>query len=320
MRALLTGVTGNLGFEICKILLERKHTPVLLVRSNPKDAIKEKIEELYKTHGSVPVYAFVDLEKEVPQFNQEIDVIIHSAGVVHFLNAGESNTKMAANITNLAESRKIPLYYVSTAYLYKPNGEPFNNQYEIDKQKAKEIVSSSSTNFAIISPSIIIGNSKTGEIMNFSGYYTILGSILKAISKSESVVRFPKFSGFVNVVPADFVAETIVDVLESGKFGDFYATNPTYTTFEKIIGKSLEIVGLRQRFEFLDISIEEYRAMELSDAEKKLLTIAEHFIPYWIIQYKFPDSITKNSFSGQEDLEIMIPYFLRKVNEGQMEK
>ncbi len=322
MNILLTGATGNLGYELCRALLKRKYKIFLTIREGVNNDILEKIKKLNDNENIPLNLVYCDLEKEELQSTPgvKIDYIIHSAGIVRLLEAGESNENMAKNVRAYAEKNTTPVCHISTAYIYKGDNSDFNNQYEKDKRNAELVFENVSFPVSTVAPSIIIGNSETGEIINFTGYYMVLGSILKVMAKSEKTIRFPKFEGLVNVIPADYVAEAVIRIVEEHSTGYFFAINPHYTSFEKIIGKSLEELGFREKIEFLDCSLEEYTAMDLATAEEKLLAYTRYFMPYWTIDYTFPESIIPHAFDDQKSIQIMTNYYKQHFNAERLEK
>jgi len=308
MKVILTGITGNLGHEVALKLKEKGIEIIPMIRSD-RNSFFEHNQEFKEV-------ILTDLvNNPTIEFSGKADCIVHCAGIVHFLKTEKQNEVMARNIVNFAERYNIPIYYVSTAYLYKPNKEAFNNEYEIDKNNAKKVIGNAIVPYTIINPSIIIGNSKTGEIQNLSGYYTVLSVIVKAIKTSESMVRLPKYNGLVNIIPVDQVAESITKLVLDGKIGEFFTVNPIYTSFEKIIGKSLEELGMRDRIQFLDCSLDQYEQMELTPGEEKLLNISRIFIPYWTVSYKFPNTIIEKGFDDQKDIKIMTDFYTKFHNE-----
>lgn len=320
MRILLTGATGNLGSELCSLFLEKNHSLVLTVRSiGDKDKLI-KIENVHKKYGLVPEYIECDLTKDsIPlDASAGINYVVHASGVVRFKDAQDNNEQMARIVAEFVTKFSLPVCYVSTAYLYKKEGEPFNNQYEIDKRNAEIIFQKLSTPVAIVAPSIIVGNSISGQISNFSGYYTVIKAIVRAMQESEKVFRFPRFNnGKVNIVPVDYVAKAILDVVENKKIGYYFAINPSYTSFDDVVEKSLSEIGIQERIDFLDCSLEEYQKMELRVPEQQFLSLALHFIPYWNLQYVFPSTVITKSFY---DVSTLVKPLTQYFHETKLEK
>ncbi|MAF13460.1 MAG: hypothetical protein CMI53_01005 [Parcubacteria group bacterium] len=212
MNIILTGVTGNLGAEIGRKLLSKNYGVVPVLSSQESLG---KLKTSFNNLSSFKEVVFCDLVKDpLPSFViKNASAIIHCAGIVHFHDAKDSNQRMMMNLIKHINNSDIQLSYASTAYLYKPNQEPFSNQYEEDKSKAEEILINSKVSSTIFRPSILTGHSRTGEIINFSGFYLALGAFIKALNSTNDVVRFPKLSGYVNLVPVDIAANVMVIVI-----------------------------------------------------------------------------------------------------------
>ena len=112
MNVLLTGITGNLGFEIADSLSKREVKVLPVVRD---------ISSLERLGLSVEKAIEADLTAEdVKIDSSKVDFIIHCAGDVHFENCGDSNSKMMKSMIKVAkELGGVPIYYVSTAFLWR---------------------------------------------------------------------------------------------------------------------------------------------------------------------------------------------------------
>src|SRR3989338_2243719 len=140
MKTLLTGITGNLGYEIASDLARRGFVVVPIVRPS-RESISDFEEVVYSDLTGAD-----DIE-----FDGTADCIVHCAGIVHFRNAGNANEQMMLKVVSLAQRLKIPLYFISTAFVYRPVGEndAFNNSYEKDKWQAEQILIKSGVPHAI---------------------------------------------------------------------------------------------------------------------------------------------------------------------------
>jgi len=216
--------------------------------------------------------------------------------VVHFKKAGSSNEQIMKNLVAFVKNTSTPIYYVSTAYLYKPNNEPLFNQYEEDKQKAENVLISSSLPYTILRPSIVTGNSETGSIIHFSGYYLTVPAFVGALKKADRI-RFPNIQNTVNIIPVDWVARSIVDAVKDKKKETLYITNPNPPTFSNLLKDTLKYFLLYQKIELVDCTFEEYRNLDLTPVEKELLNFCDPFIPYLTTNYDFPDSVCASTLN-----------------------
>jgi nucleoside-diphosphate-sugar epimerase len=290
MRIILTGITGNIGYEVARMLLREGHEVIPVLRSD-----LEKLKALSKDFSHISNYIHADLEHEVPTYSLSlVDCIVHCAGVVHFKKAGNSNELMMKNIVAWARTTSAPIYYVSTAYIYKPHHEPFFNQYESDKNSAELVLAHSLHPHTILRPSIVTGTSDTGHIIHFSGYYLAVPAFVQALKKGNNV-RFPRIQNTVNIIPVDWVARAIIESIQTNKRGTYYITNTHPPTFAILLNETLQFFSCADGIELVDVSFEEYRRLDLTPEEKNLLRVCEPFIPYLTTSYDFPGSLTSST-------------------------
>lgn len=260
MQVLLTGANGFLGARLAKDLLNEGHGVFLLVRNAKKldrflkemdnERLTSKINIL---EGDITSEHF-GLEKEVLRgLNGQIDAIIHMAALlsfdesdreyIHHVNVG--GTRNTLNFSKEINCKKF--LYVSTAYtvgtetegteeLYSLNRE-FVNQYEKTKCEAEHLVQSYSDSFSvsILRPSIIIGDSVTGEAETNFGMYGVIKSllVLKRRMKRNSKLQDQTYRIVMdkdvasNIVPVDYVSTVLQAALLYSKNKDiFNIVNP----------------------------------------------------------------------------------------------
>ncbi|MSU54480.1 MAG: NAD-dependent epimerase/dehydratase family protein [Candidatus Staskawiczbacteria bacterium] len=319
MKVLLTGITGNLGHELALDLMRRGIDIIPII----KPGIKDNASSPFPLESQEVVYSDL-INHDHIEFAGKADCIIHCAGIVHFKNAGNSNEKMLLNIIDLAKRLKIPIYFVSTAFVYKAPGinNDFNNAYEKDKWQSEQVLVNSGVPHGIFRPAIMVGNSKTGEIQNFSGYYMVAQAFVEAIKSSvnEGVkLRFPRLSGKTNIVTVDQVAQCMGDIVQSGRLESLFLTNPNPPLFDWILEETLRFFGADQDIEFVNCSFEEFGKLKLTAIEEKLYQYGKHFNPYWSVDYDFPESIFKKNLIDSDYLKRTLEYFTnrQKLNNEQ---
>jgi nucleoside-diphosphate-sugar epimerase len=313
MKVILTGITGNLGYEIALDLLERGFDIVPVVRS------EKKLKFLELPYNFKEVIYNDLLSPEKIQFNGNADCIIHCAGIVHFLNSGQANEKMMMKVIDLARFLKTPLYFISTAFVYKPNNEyrNFNNSYEKDKWQSEQILIKAGIPYGIFRPSILVGNSRTGKIQNFSGHYFVVQAFLSAINNSAKMglkFRFPRLLGKDNLVTIDQVAKGIGQAVTEGRREILFLTNPSPPTFDLVFTKTLEYFKLGNQVEFLNCSFKEFGDLKLTDEEKKFYQLGLHFSPYWSLDYDFPNSLCVENLISEKYIIKILDYFSHAKN------
>lgn len=309
MKVLLTGITGNLGYEVALDLSRRGIEVIPIVRPG-------KRESLLTSPVRFPSVVENDLAcGETLVFRGTADCIVHCAGVVNFRNAGNANETMMRNVIDLAEAQKIPLYFVSTAFVYRPPGSrpDFNNSYEEDKYRAEQVLAASGVPHAIFRPSVLTGNSRTGSIQNFSGYYSLVRAFLFAVRDSalrNRTLRFPRMIGTSDMVPVDQAAEHIGQIVQEGKqLGILYVTNPAPPKSEWVLDETMNFYGVRDGVTVVDVSVEEYGKLDLTEEETKLYRFISHFSPYWSMKYDFPYSVCTDNLITKEYISVALGYF-----------
>lgn len=314
MKALLTGITGNLGCELAYDLLDRGFDVVPIIRP-------EKIQEVRGFSDDVKEFVLNNLTGDDPiEFTGAVDFIVHCAGVVHFRNAGNANEKMMVKIVDLARKLQRPIYFISTAFVYRSPGnssEGLHNDYERDKDRAEQILIQSGVPYTIFRPSILVGSNKTGEIKNFSGYYLVIEAFVsasKSLATDGPKIRFPKLPGRADMITVDQAAKSIGQYMSKADGEILFVTNPKSPSADDVLCQSLEILGVGHYFEFLECSFEEFGKLNLTNTERKLYQFGQHFNPYWSLAYDFPNTICLDNLIDREYLEKAIKYFCRSKN------
>ncbi len=305
MNVLLTGITGNLGFEIASSLYKKGVNILPVVRN------RESLDVL----GLDLKHAIeADLTKEIPNIElSRIDCIVHSAGNVHFEKSGDSNSKMMQSVIQIAEAHKVPVYYVSTAFLWREPGsiERLRNTYEMDKAESERILQDSGVPHTIFRPSVLVGNSESGKLINWSGYYLLVAKFLEAAEVAGgSKIRFPILTGSSNMVPVNQAAEIISETVINSTLGKLvYVTNPEPPQAQWVLDVTLEFFGIRDRFVFLDIDFSEYEKLGKTQAEEILYLSGKHFSPYWSLPYNFPKSALDKNLISEEYIKKTLKSF-----------
>jgi len=312
MKVLLTGITGNLGFEIAHSLKQREVEVVPVARN---------ISSLEKLNLPADNTIETDLVEGLVKINSnDIDCIVHSAGNIHFEKSGDSNSKMMRSVIKIAENLDVPIYCVSTAFLWRESGsaERFRNAYETDKAESERILQDSGIAHSIFRPSVLVGHSESGHIINWSGYYLLVAKFLEAVRVSgDSKIRFPRLTGTSNMVPADQAAGAISETVISNTLGQLiYVTNPEPPEAQWVLDETLEFFGVRNKFEFLDIEFSEYESLDKTEGEKILYVSGEHFGSYWSLPYNFPKSALDENLITKEYIKKALHSFQSSNNIG----
>ncbi len=244
----LTGFPGFLGTALIPKILKRsaKSTKLYcLVQSKFAELAEKRRQELLETN-SLPPSKIVLVEGDLTDKNLGLESpeswMKQVTEIYHIAAAYDMSVPRATGLrVNLDGTRNLlrfsencpklkRLFYVSTCYVsgrYKGAfrecdldvGQKFNNHYEETKFLAEvdiDIARKNGLPVTVYRPSIVVGDSKTGVTQKFDGPYYAF----RWISRQSSVAIIP-VSGNphrikVNIVPSDFVIDSI-DYLSSMK-------------------------------------------------------------------------------------------------------
>lgn len=246
-RLLLTGATGFLGMELLVRVLEQTDREVIaLVRAPDDGAATERLEgvlalllppDAQPAPGRVRAVA-ADLEQPGFGLSREtadalvadVETVVHCAASVQFaLPVDEARRINVAGTREILElAARAPhleqLVHVSTAYVAgERDGRVFEhegdvgqvprNTYEQTKLEAEALVEASGLPAAILRPSIVVGDRRTGWTPAFNVIYWPLQAFARGVL--PSVAADPL--GRVDVVPVDAVADSLLEL--SGRRG-----------------------------------------------------------------------------------------------------
>ncbi|HEY6004260.1 MAG TPA: SDR family oxidoreductase [Anaeromyxobacter sp.] len=237
----VTGYPGFIGKRLVRRLagdLRGRDRLVLLVQPKNAHAAREDLAAVGSARAEV---VEGDLEQmhlglsgaEFKALAQEVTDVWHLAARSH-LGAGRSemrrvNVEGTRNVLDLALSaRRLRRFsHFSTAYVSGDRvgviledelamGQRFHNAYEETKFQAELLVRRAQADIpaTVLRPSIVVGDSRTGEIDRFEGPYAL--AILLVASPLAVPLPLPGDAvAPLNVVPVDFVVEAARAVAES---------------------------------------------------------------------------------------------------------
>jgi thioester reductase-like protein len=239
---LLTGATGFVGSLVLERLIALGTPVTALVRAADDAAARARLEALaVRTWGDAAVVAPVevlaaDLESDrlglAPEAYDALAgraaAVVHCAASVRFdlpFEAAEAiNVGGVERVVELCERARAlgapaRLVHLSTAYVHGrmtelgretgPTGTPkFRNTYEMTKHAAERIVTRLD-GAAIVRPSIIVGDSRSGWTSSFNVVYPGLRALLRG--DLEVVPGAP--DGILDVVAVDAVVEVVCGLL-----------------------------------------------------------------------------------------------------------
>lgn len=317
MNIFLTGATGFLGGKLIQNLLKEKHSLFLLYRDEKKAKevkqrfSKEEQENIYLIKGDI-TSEYCGLSNEtIEELTNRIDLVYHLAALVKFDVELEEELKIinyqgTKHVLDLAKLLKIKHFlHVSTAYtvgsldeakeeLYSLSNA-YNNPYEYTKSKAEHLVFSYNDFFdiSIFRPSIIVGDSKTGEAdstFTLYGFMRILDIFKRRMSKNKdwNHKKFhlvSKDSSTSNFVPVDYVASILgIASTKAEKNKIYHITNhnpPKNSVILEKIKKAMNFYNLK--------IVEKLDHLTPSDDEVRLNEMLHVFNPYLNRQIVFSD-------------------------------
>ena len=208
---LLTGASGVVGRALLRRL--RDLDVVCLVHRSPVSG-----PNVTTVAGDIAKPMFGLTRQAHAELAARVDAVIHCAAVTDFNRTDGSleatNIAGTEHVAAFAATGKAVLYHVSTAFVHTTvDGDRGRTAlgYASSKAAAEEIVRSSGMPHVILRPSIVIGDSVTGEIAAFQGLYQVVAGIFAGI-----VPMVPFDPGWpIDFVPADIVADAIACVVEN---------------------------------------------------------------------------------------------------------
>ena len=208
---LLTGASGVVG----RALLARlgDFDVVCLVHRSPVSG-----PNVTTVRGDVAEPRFGLAEPAYAALAARVDAVIHCAAVTEFNRTDGSleatNVAGTEHVAAFAAAAEAVLYHVSTAFVdTTADGDRGRTAlgYASSKAAAEEVVRSSGVPHVILRPSVVIGDSVTGEIAAFQGLHQVAAGLFAGI---VPMIPFDP-SWPIDFVPADVVADAIACVVES---------------------------------------------------------------------------------------------------------
>ena len=242
MRFLVTGVKGQLGYDIVRELKKRGYTDILEFDKDDMDLTKE--EEVYnKINEAKP------------------DVVFHCAAYTAVDNA-EDNESVCRKVNvdgtrYLSDATKrigASLVYISTDYVF--DGEkPLGETYDVDD---------------LVNPTSVYGKTKyEGELEARKNpkHFIVRTSWVFGINGNNFIKTMLKLSETrqeINVVSDQFgsptytvdLARLLVDLVETEKYGTYHANNEGYTSWDEFAKEIFKVFNRKMKVN--SISTEEY--------------------------------------------------------------
>ncbi len=237
MKVLVTGVKGQLGYDIVKECEKRNI-----------DAVGVDIEEMDITNPA-------QVEKVIKE--TQVDAVIHCAAWTAVDKAEEQvdlcrkvNKDGPANIAKVCEELDIPMMYFSTDYVFNGLGEEPWMEYEERE------------------PLNVYGQTKYEgelEVERLKKYFTIRISWVFGLNGNnfiKTMLRLGKERGEVSVVNDQVgsptytydLAKLCVDMIQTDKYGTYHATNQGYCSWYEFACEIFKQAGMNVKVNPVDSS------------------------------------------------------------------
>jgi thioester reductase-like protein len=277
---LLTGFPGFIGARLLPRLLELSPEErfVCLVQDRFLDLARRELAaievrapaargRLSTAVGDITQPGLVLSADDAARLRRGLTAAHHLAAVYDLAVSRDLGMKVNVEGTRnvlafLAEAKHVErLHYVSTAYvagsatgIFRESdldvGQGFKNHYEETKFLAEVEVVRSGLPVTIYRPSVVVGDSRTGETGKFDGPYFTLTAMEKVPSPGV-FVRIGSGQNPVNLVPVDFVVEALARLSTQRESGTktYHLTDPdplpvieVERLFARALGKSFAYV------------------------------------------------------------------------------
>lgn len=320
MNILLTGATGFLGKQLTIRLLSEGHNVYALIRNERKadrllDSLSTELQNnLSIIKGNVANDRLGVSVETINLLKDKIDTVYHIAAYLSFDDRDREktfdiNVNGTKNVLEFSkEIRTKKFYHVSTAYTLgdqlfgreelHPKDNTFVNPYEESKCHAEHLVFEYSEDFhvSIFRPSIIIGDSKTGEAETTFALYGVIRSLellKKRLERKQVKGEKIKFlcteEAAQNLVPVDYVVTVLTLAIDHAKRSTIYhITNPTPPTNQLV----LDLIQSSLDFYQVELVPTDYDG-ELTDQDIKLNQPMKVFHKYFEKTLTFDDSNTR---------------------------
>lgn len=255
---------------------------------------------------------------------KEIDTIYHSAALCEFGIPWERIKKInvygTKNVLDFAMKCKKngqfkSLNYISTVGVAgKAKGifyeddldvdQAFNNTYERSKFEAEKLVEKYRKKGLIVSvyrPSIITGDSKTGETSAFQTLYQPMHIFSLGIFDKIPANKLSEY----NLVPVDYVAKAVCLLSSNGSNKNYHLTNPNIITLDFLLDTASSYFGFKKPKLILE---KKFNFVKLAGFKKRLIA---SFLPYFNYTEKVFDTV--NFDKAMEDKFFLWPVINKKL-------
>lgn len=255
LRILVTGVCGQLGFDVCKALKNRGYTNVVGVDVNELNIVDKQAVDRF-------IYDY------------KPNIIFHNAAWTAVDKAEENEDKVYAvnslGTKYIAEAAKqvgAKMMYISTDYVFDGKGKDFFevdsarngiSVYGITKSKGEDFVTSILKEYWIIRISWVFG-------INGNNFIKTMLRLAKSGKKELNVVN----DQIGSPTYTHDLAKLMCDMIETDKYGVYHATNEgicSWYEFAEYIFKAAGYTDIKVN----PVSTAEYKKLVPNQADRPL--------------------------------------------------
>lgn len=329
----LTGITGSLGSFLAAQALRSGDRVVALVRGDTVSDAQQRVRQALSLPGaedladSVQIVCGDLLHLDQICLDGKIQgdnlILIHGAAGTGF-DESQAEINLQTNfggtrqMLNLAQRMKLPLVYLSTAYVAGCRtgvaredeldvGQTFHNSYEETKYQAEIEVRQWSQQTGlptiILRPGIVLGDSQRGHLVKFNTLYNLLRVFASLDGKiSDRQLRIVAAADATkNFIPVDYFAQVAWQLIGRGQPGTYHITHPSPITISEL----RDI--FTQLFNVPEICFVEEKAFAedpSSPAERLCRRAGELYLPYMRAEPTFD---RHNTDEALQDYPVLLP-------------
>lgn len=233
----ITGATGVVGSAFLKRILDRRQPATLLIRADTQRSADDRLKQVMRSCG-IPDHCRQEIRLVrgdlcLPNMGLDADDyrylcdtgthIVHCAGNVRMnrpqVEARRETMATTLNVLELMSASRAAekMEFVSTVGIAgRASGElaeawiehprQFRNSYEAAKAEAEDVVrdfSAAGLPITVHRPSMVVGDSRTGQTVSFQVFYYLS----EFLSGARSYGMLPRLNGtLLDVIPSDYVA------------------------------------------------------------------------------------------------------------------
>lgn len=343
-KVLVTGGTGFIGRNLVEKLLMRFNKVTIIVEPSYVNEFNKIYSEFKKKYDHIDQRLDMlvgDITKKDLGLKKipEADAFYHLAAIylldVNKELAEKVNIEGTQNVVDLIYKMDLEEFnYISTCYVCGnrkgrilekelDKGQKFNNYYEETKFKAEAIVREHMDvlkRTRIFRPAITVGNSKTGETINFNGLYFAFDALHRNFKGYPALLALPgKGDSKVNFIPVNYLIDAMFAIAKDPEtVGKTYQiADPNPLTANEIIDICCKEFGSKKPI--LGHMPAWLAKLSFNMGLGKLLKIKKELVPYMDAQVEFDTTNTTQALIGtgvkcprlDEYIHVIADYWLK---------